>query len=323
MRLRYRDARAFAGETQSARSVFFGLVMLCLTSLHPLAAQWQSKDGTIYYNGGNVGVGTPSPSEMLHLYGSYFNPELLIQNSGSYPASLQFITTQGNALVGLGIYSGPGFTSNLQINAYPGQVNLNPGGGAVGIGTPNAGASLDVERDANDGGSILRVGTAGGYHFDFARSQNNGALSIQGNQTGYNNIVLAPTGGNVGIGTTNPASYKLAVEGTIGAREVVVTTSTWSDYVFKPGYRLTPLPEVARYIQLHQHLPEIPSEEEVKKKGISVGEMQAKLLAKVEELTVHMIQADEHNRRLEEQNRELQDRIARLEATEQRKGGAQ
>ena len=65
----------------------------------------------------------------------------------------------------------------------------------------------------------------------------------------------------------------------------------------------------------------MPSAEEMQKNGASVGEMQAKLLAKVEELTLHMIDADEHlrqaderNKALERQNLELQQRIARLEA---------
>jgi len=61
-------------------------------------------------------------------------------------------------------------------------------------------------------------------------------------------------------------------------------------------------------------LPDIPSEAEVREKGVSLGEMQTKLLAKIEEITLHMIQEHERNDRLEQQNRELQERIARLEA---------
>jgi hypothetical protein len=119
--------------------------------------------------------------------------------------------------------------------------------------------------------------------------------------------------GNVGIGTTNPGNYRLAVEGNIGARDVIVTSLSWSDYVFHSGYRLKPLSEVGAYIQAHHHLPDIPTEAEVKEKGVSVGDMQAKLLAKVEELTLHMIRADERNNRLEQQNQELCKRLARLE----------
>jgi hypothetical protein len=66
------------------------------------------------------------------------------------------------------------------------------------------------------------------------------------------------------------------------------------------------LSEVNAYIQAHHHLPDIPSEAEVKAQGVSVGEMQSKLLAKIEELTLHMIQQDK-------KNRELRERLAQLE----------
>jgi hypothetical protein len=118
--------------------------------------------------------------------------------------------------------------------------------------------------------------------------------------------------GNVGIGTSNPV-HPLHVAGTIGAEEILVT-ATGADYVFEPGYRLQPLSEVGRYIEANHHLADVPSADEVKQKGMGVGEMQTKLLAKIEELTLHMIQADERNSRLEQQNRDLRDRIARLEA---------
>jgi hypothetical protein len=122
----------------------------------------------------------------------------------------------------------------------------------------------------------------------------------------WSNVLTMTTGGNLGIGTTNPGSYKLAVEGTIGARDVMVTNTVWSDYVFRPGYRLRPLSEVSQYIQANGHLPEIPTEAEVKEKGVSLGVMQTKLLAKVEELTLHLIQQ-------EKENKDLRERLSQLE----------
>ena len=90
--------------------------------------------------------------------------------------------------------------------------------------------------------------------------------------------------------------------------------------MFLPGYRLRPLSEVSAYIQANHHLPDIPTEAEVKEKGVSLGDMQAKLLAKVEELTLHMIQQDKENHELrehvtqqEKQNQELREHLARLE----------
>jgi DNA-binding transcriptional MerR regulator len=85
----------------------------------------------------------------------------------------------------------------------------------------------------------------------------------------------------------------------------------------RPGYRLRPLSEVSQFIQKNGHLPDIPTEAEVKEKGVSLGDMQAKLLAKVEEITLHMIQADERNGRLEQQNQELRDHMAQQEKQNQ------
>jgi len=115
----------------------------------------------------------------------------------------------------------------------------------------------------------------------------------------------------IGIGTTSPV-HTLQVAGTIGAEEVIVS-STGADYVFKPDYHLSPLTEVAAYIERNHHLPGIPSAQEAQAHGVNLGEMQTKLLAKIEELTLHMIQMDERNARLEQRNQELQKRIAQIE----------
>ena len=125
--------------------------------------------------------------------------------------------------------------------------------------------------------------------------------------------ISASSGASVGIGTSNP-QYKLAVNGTIGATEMVVTTTGWSDYVIQPDFNPKPLSEVAAFINANHRLPDIPSATEVQATGINLGEMQAKLLAKIEELTLHMIKAEERNNRLQEQNRELLKRIEQLEA---------
>jgi hypothetical protein len=116
--------------------------------------------------------------------------------------------------------------------------------------------------------------------------------------------------GNVGIGTTTPL-HLLHVAGTIGAEEVIVS-STGADYVFESGYHLWPLADVAAYIKKTHHLPDLPSAAEVKQRGMPVGEMEAKLLAKVEELTLHMIQAEERNNRLEHDNQELRNAIEKI-----------
>ncbi|HMM03766.1 MULTISPECIES: hypothetical protein [unclassified Dysgonomonas] len=109
--------------------------------------------------------------------------------------------------------------------------------------------------------------------------------------------------GYVGIGTTNPTAL-LSVNGTIRSKEVKIEATGWSDFVFAPDYRLPTLSEVERYIKEKQHLPDVPSEKEVIENGISVGAMQAKLLQKIEELTLYVIDLKKEN---EEIKKKLED----------------
>jgi hypothetical protein len=186
----------------------------------------------------------------------------------------------------------------------------------VGIGTPNpTGRQLVIN---NPGPDIVGLKlTTNNYNWYI---DHRGDISSPANSFAIGNdsavLFTINTSGSVGIGTTNP-QYKLAVNGNIGAQDVIVTNTGWSDYVFRPGYRLRPLSEVSQFIQANGHLPDIPTEAEVKEKGVSLGDMQAKLLAKVEELTLHMIQQDKENREVREnlsrENQELRDRLARLE----------
>ena len=128
----------------------------------------------------------------------------------------------------------------------------------------------------------------------------------------YNSIAIRRDNGNVGIGTEVTGSHKLAVEGSIGAREVKVEASGWSDFVFENDYELRTLEEVAQHIDENGHLPDIPSEEEVMTSGINLGEINAKLLQKIEELTLYMIDMNKRMGDLEIQNQALKEEISTL-----------
>ena len=102
------------------------------------------------------------------------------------------------------------------------------------------------------------------------------------------------------------------VHKTLKAREIVVDTKKWYDVVFEDNYELMPLNEVEQHIKTHKHLPEIPSEREVLENGVSVGEMQARLLQKVEELTLHLIDQDKKLTALQRENETLKEELSTL-----------
>lgn len=121
-----------------------------------------------------------------------------------------------------------------------------------------------------------------------------------------NTFIYNTNQGNVGIGTTTPdPAYKLSVDGKIRAKEITVE-ATWADFVFDDNYPLMPLHELEDFIQENKHLPEIPSEREVAEKGVQLGEMQAKFLQKIEELTLYVIALNIEGKELEGQLRKLQ-----------------
>lgn len=173
--------------------------------------------------------------------------------------------------------------------------------GNVGIGTTTPAYKLDVLGTANatnlrtstfqmtggspGAGKVLTCDASGNATWQPAPAS-------QWTSSGSNINYTTP--GVVSIGTNiAPAGYKLAVGGKIVAEEVVVKLqANWPDYVFGNEYKLLSLSELERFIITNKHLPEIPSASEIKTDGLKVGEMEALLLKKIEELTIYLIEAD-------------------------------
>ncbi|QTA84071.1 hypothetical protein [Desulfonema magnum] len=160
------------------------------------------------------------------------------------------------------------------------------------------------------------VGSGAGENSNGDENTYIGMYAGNDNSTGSGNVFLGYRAGENEAGSNklyiangdDPLIYGefdnklVAVNGTLKTQEVIVENDTWPDYVFKDDYRPMPLDELERNIKKNGHLPNIPSAEEVEKNGVSIGKMQTKLLQKIEELTLHVI---EQNKRLDQQSRKL------------------
>jgi len=117
--------------------------------------------------------------------------------------------------------------------------------------------------------------------------------------------------GNVGIGIDNPTE-KLSVNGKIRAQEIKVDNENWPDYVFDDDYQMRSLPELENYIKANKHLPGIPDRKEVNEEGIELGEMNRKLLEKVEELTLHLIRMEKEKEKQQQEIVLLKQKISKI-----------
>lgn len=241
---------------------------------------------------GNVGIGTTSPSKKLHI-GANNNEGILI---GRYNDRLN--------------WSGSGIQPSYHID-FAGYRDIVP---------DVIGARISAIR-TNSCCNALAQGMELAFY-----------VSSRPENRGDNDLIEAiriDSNSNVGIGTTNPGTWKLSVNGQIRAKEIKVETG-WSDFVFEKDYNLPTLIEVENHIKEKGHLKDIPSAKEVKENGIFLGEMDSKLLQKIEELTLYIISQEKKLKlqnlkikKLEKENKsfkllttkflELQKRLEKLE----------
>ncbi|MFS4469600.1 fibronectin type III domain-containing protein [Maribacter sp. 2210JD10-5] len=154
--------------------------------------------------------------------------------------------------------------------------------------------ALDAAGNESGDSNIISITTDSDS--DSGGTTGNSVWSVNGATASYSD--------NVGIGTTDTGSYKLAVNGKIRTKEVKVEAANWPDYVFKKEYQLPSLEEIQKHIAEKGHLPNIPSAKEVENSGIELGEMNRLLLEKIEELTLYIIQQETRVSRIEKMVKE-------------------
>ncbi len=190
--------------------------------------------------------------------------------------------------------------------------------GNIGIGTTNPTSKLDVEGtgsisslltvgkqiDPSNGGIVNRIAitpyrhTGGPWYFTSRDTPGTAYLDIM--YGGKKLFSMIHTGG-------------VEIAGPLKAREVTIDITAGADYVFNPDYDLKPLSEVEHFIKTNKHLPEVPSEQQMQAEGLNVNEFQIKLLQKIEELTLYMIDQNKEIQYIKQENKELKEQIKNLQ----------
>jgi len=270
-------------------------------------------NSVLYDDGSNITIGNAIGNDNPHaIYfgseGDYYNYGIF-RTPGSWSGNYQQLKIRFQT----GIILDPGSGFGLSYVNIP-EGGLRVTGGNVGIGTSSPSHRLDVVGNANQLGVISSsTGGEASTVYDPNGSINAWQVGVNSATPGFFVFENGPNayrlvikqGGNVLIGQISQAgNYRLDVKGGIRADSVVVNTNG-ADFVFDENYQKISLDSLGEYIMEHKHLPDIAPADSMMKDGVSVGAMQMKLLQKVEELTLYVIEQNKRIEKLEKENEEL------------------
>ncbi len=264
-------------------------------------------DGSGKFKIGSVGVGDTDWNETTNFVTTQKTARIAL-TTGSPPATntyaLELNTASINAWEIFAALPATGRTLNLQ-NEYDGDIHMVSGGGQVGIGISPGNSRVTISGPDNNGtvGS-LEIQSSNGSHTmlldgnEIDALSNNNHLHLNANSNGPVSIG--------GLGIAN--DYKLSVHGKVIAEEVrVQLVGAWPDYVFSEDYNLMPIESLEASIKQNGHLPGIPSATQIESEGLDVGDMHRRVMEKIEELTLYIID-------LKKENAELKKRIIEIES---------
>ncbi|MBO9573708.1 MAG: hypothetical protein J7497_16085, partial [Chitinophagaceae bacterium] len=268
---------------------------------------------SLVIEGQNVGIGTETPLARLHISSSIGGSIVKLQSSGG-STGLTFTSPTNNRdyqvfsdIAGnWGVYDGVAKLDRIIVGQN----------GNVGIGidaidqAPLPAYQLELGRD-NATSTATQMFVHGHAKFNNSADHTNMTqVSINTNNlvTGAALTVAGPTyigtwqSADVGVKADYLSKYHLWVErGVVSEDFAVAKAQQWRDEVFKEGYQLPTLNEIAQFVSEHKHLPGIPSEEEVKDKGYTVNQMTLAFLEKIEQLTLYAIDQEKKIKELEKQ----------------------
>jgi hypothetical protein len=286
-------------------------IIILITAFVSLQVLKSSAQTNTFPSSGNAGVGSISPSDRFEVVGSTFNRVAVIatenvqtgimmqrnQNAGSYNTAWELYTPSSST--DLRLYNG-GDRVTFQAN------------GNVGVGTISPSVKFQAVQTTADWTGDFKNYTANAYGLRVDLSGSSGSNAAFQVYTSTGNGMIIKNNGSIGIGTFDPQGYKLAVNGNMIAESVKVKLyANWPDHVFEPSYKLPDLKETEQFIKENKHLPESPSAKEVAENGINLGEMNSKLLQKIEELTLYLIAQD---KKFNEQISDLKNEIVQLKS---------